>query len=159
MTSTRLAGSADWPRIWPLWQRVVSAGETYMWSPDTDRDTAERLWMAGEVFVVEIDGQVVATALLKPNQPGLGDHIANAGFMVDPDHAGRGIGRALAETVLAHARAAGYLAMQFNAVISTNTGAVKLWRSLGFEIVATIPAAFRHPTRGRVPIHIMYQRL
>ncbi|PPK69857.1 GNAT family N-acetyltransferase [Actinokineospora auranticolor] len=155
----RLAEPGDWARIWPLWHRVVAAGETYMWDPATDRDTAERLWMAGEVFVVEDGADVVATALLKPNQPGLGDHIANAGFMVDPDHAGRGIGRQLAVAVVEHARAAGYRGMQFNAVISTNTGAVALWTSLGFEVVATIPDAFRHPRLGPVPVHIMYRRL
>ncbi|GLZ38447.1 GNAT family N-acetyltransferase [Actinokineospora sp. NBRC 105648] len=155
----REASAADWPLIWPLWHRVVATGETYMWDPATDQDAAERAWMAGAVFVVEDGGVVVGTALLKPNQPGLGDHVANAGFMVDPDHAGRGIGRALAGHVLDAARAAGYTGMQFNAVVSTNTGAVRLWRSLGFEVVATIPGAFRHATLGRVPVHVMYRDL
>ena len=104
-------------------------------------------------------GTVVGTAELAPNFGGPGSHIANAGFMVDPAHAGRGIGRALARHVIATARADGYRAMQFNAVVETNTTAVALWRSLGFEVLATVPEAFQHPVKGFVGLHIMYLRL
>jgi GNAT superfamily N-acetyltransferase len=90
---------------------------------------------------------------------GPADHIANASFLVDPRHAGRGVGRALGEEVLTRARAEGYRAMQFNAVVETNTRAVALWQSLGLEIVATLPGGFRHPTRGHVGLHIMYREL
>jgi len=157
----REATAADWARIWPLWHRVVSAGETYMWAPDTSQDDARAAWMLpapAAVFVAEDGADLVGTALLKPAQPGLGDHIANAGFMVDPDRAGQGIGRTLAHHVLSAARAQRYQAMQFNAVVSTNTAAVGLWRSLGFEVVGTVPGAFRHAD-GLVDIHIMYRRL
>ena len=98
-------------------------------------------------------------AKLAPNQGGPGAHVANASFMVDPARAGSGIGRALGEHVLEIAREMGYRAMQFNAVVETNTRAVALWRSLGFEVLATVPEAFRHPTEGDVGLHIMYRRL
>ena len=49
--------------------------------------------------------------------------------------------------------------MQFNAVVETNTAAVTLWRSLGFEILATVPEAFDHRRHGLVGLHVMYQRL
>ncbi|MDQ3406496.1 MAG: GNAT family N-acetyltransferase [Actinomycetota bacterium] len=156
------ATSADWPRIWPLWHRVVAAGETIMWAPDTDEPTARALWMSptsAEVFIAEDDGEVVGTAMLKPNQPGLGDHVANAAFMVDPDHTGQGIGRLLAEYVVGRARQLGYHGMQFNAVVSSNVGAVRLWKRLGFEIAGTIPNGFRHATLGPVDIHVMYRAL
>jgi L-amino acid N-acyltransferase YncA len=158
----RFASEADWPAIWPIWHAVVAAGETYCWLPETDELAARELWMLpppAEVFVAVDSGRVVGTALLQPNKPGLGDHVANAGFMVDPGAQGRGIGRALAEHVLARARERGYLAMQFNAVVATNTGAVKLWRSLGFDVVGTVPEGFRHPWRGPVDLLIMYRRL
>ncbi|MGQ0840117.1 GNAT family N-acetyltransferase [Actinokineospora sp.] len=158
----RRASAADWPRIWPLWHRVVSTGETYMSAPDTDRETAAGVWLLpppAAIFVAEDGSDVVGTALLKPAQPGLGDHVANAAFMVDPDRAGQGIGRRLAEHVLDAARALGYTAMQFNAVVSTNTAAIALWTSLGFDVLATIPGAFRHARLGPVAIHVMFREL
>jgi len=156
----REATDADWPAIWPFWRRVIAAGETYSWDPATDEPTARELWMDGMVYVaVDDDGVVVGSANLKPNYGKLGDHIANASFLVDPDHAGRGIGRKLGEHVLAKAPTLGYRAIQFNAVVTTNEPAVRLWRSLGFEILATVPEAFRHPRHGLVGIHIMYRKV
>lgn len=159
----RLARAHDWASIWPIWHSVVSAGETYVWSPTTSEDDAHTFWMLSpraEVWVVddETDG-IVATATLKPNQQGLGDHVANASFMVDPSCTGRGVGRRLAEAVLDRARELGYQGMQFNAVVATNQGAVALWRSLGFDVVGTIPEGFRHATLGSVDLLIMYRKL
>jgi ribosomal protein S18 acetylase RimI-like enzyme len=111
------------------------------------------------VVAVDAGGTILGTAETHPNQGGPGAHVANAGFMVDPAHAGRGVGRALAVQVLEQARADGYRAMVFNAVVETNTGAVALWRSLGFEVLATIPEAFAHPTAGYVGLHVMHRRL
>ncbi|GAA5177229.1 GNAT family N-acetyltransferase [Rugosimonospora acidiphila] len=153
------ASAEDWPLIWPIWHRVVSSGETYCWDPDTDQTTARRLWMLpqpAEVWVAA-EETVVGTAVLKPNQPGLGDHVANASFMVDPDAAGRGVGRELGRHIIDRAKALGYRAMQFNAVVSTNERAVRLWQSLGFEIVGTVPRAYRHSRHGLVDLHVMHQ--
>ncbi len=102
---------------------------------------------------------IEGTYLLRPNQPGMGNHVANASFMVDPDRAGRGIGRALVEHCLVEARALGYLAMQFNLVVATNLHAIALWESVGFRIVGTLPRAFRHRELGFVDAHIMYRAL
>ncbi|MEU6335256.1 GNAT family N-acetyltransferase [Streptomyces cellulosae] len=157
----REASPDDWPRIWPFWHRIVAAGETYTWDPGTSEEDARALWMspAKRVFVVEDDdGTVVASACLAPNYGGPAARIANAGFMVDPDRAGRGIGRLLAEHVLAEARDAGYRGMVFNAVVETNP-AVQLWSSLGFTVLGTVPDAFDHPRHGRVGLHIMYRSL
>ena len=159
----RLARPDDWAGIWPIWRAVVRAGETYVWPPETDEADARTFWMLpapAEVWVVDDEPHgIVATATLKPNQQGLGDHVANASFMVDPSAAGRGIGRQLAEAVLARARELGYEAMQFNAVVATNERAVALWRSLGFDVVGTIPGGFRHATLGPVDLLIMHRKL
>jgi L-amino acid N-acyltransferase YncA len=157
----REAAADDWPRIWPFWRRIVAAGETYAWDPDTSEDAARALWMnpAKRVYVVEGEGGVVvASAYVTPNYGGPAARIANAGFMVDPDSGGRGIGRALAEHILAAAKADGYRGMVFNAVVETNP-AVGLWTSLGFTILGTVPDAFEHPRHGRVGLHIMYRAL
>jgi ribosomal protein S18 acetylase RimI-like enzyme len=158
----RRATDPDWPRIWPIWHRVVAAGDSYTWAPQTGEAAARVLWMLpppAEVWVAEADDHILGTALLRPNQPGLGDHVANAAFMVDPAGAGRGVGRRLAEHVIRRATESGYAAMQFNAVVATNTRAIGLWRSLGFDIVGTVPDAFRHAVYGPVDLHVMYRRL
>ena len=159
----RDATGDDWPAIWPFLHRIVAAGDTFSWDRDTDEERARAVWMhqppGRTVVAVDPDGTVLGTAQLHPNQGGGGRHVANAGFMVDPEHAGRGVGRALGEHVLDRARADGYRAMQFNAVVETNTRAVGLWRSLGFEVLATVPEAFHHPELGYVGLHVMYRRL
>ena len=159
----RDATPADWPAIWRFMRGIVAAGETFSWDRDRPEAAARAGWLAGPpartLVAVDDDGTVVGTAVTGPNHGGGASHIATASFMVDPAHAGRGVGRALGEAVFDHARGAGFRAMQFNAVVETNIAAVALWRSLGMEILATIPEGFRHPTRGFVGLHIMYQRL
>ncbi len=114
----------------------------------------------GRVYVaVDEDGTVLGSAELHPNQPAAGSHIANAGFMVAPSAAGRGVGRAMAEHLLEEAKDRGYRAMQFNAVVETNNRAIGLWRSLGFRILTTVPEAFEHPAEGLVGLHIMHRTL
>lgn len=160
----RDATAADWPAIWPFLRRVIAAGETYTWDRDTSEDRARAKWLhedgPGRAFVaVDAGGAIVGTAEAHPNQAGPGAHVANAGFVVDPDHAGRGIGRALAQHVIGQSRADGYRAMQFNAVVETNLAAIRLWQSLGFAIVGTVPEAFHHPVEGYVDLHVMHRRL
>jgi L-amino acid N-acyltransferase YncA len=159
----REATVADWPAIWPFWREIVRAGETYTMDAGMSSEQARAAWLrpppGRAVVAVDPDGTVLGCAKLGPNQGGPGAHVANASFMVDPAAAGRGVGRALAEHVLTLARADGYRAMQFNAVVETNTRAVALWRSLGFAVLATVPEAFRHPRHGYVGLHIMYRRL
>jgi len=159
----REATAEDWPAVWPFLREIIAAGETYTWARDTSEADARAKWMreppGRTVVAVDGHGTVVGTAEIHPNQGGAGAHVANAGFMVDPAHSGRGVGRRLAEQVLEQARADGYRAMQFNAVAETNTGAVALWRSLGFTILTTIPQAFDHPRLGPVGLHVMHRFL
>jgi L-amino acid N-acyltransferase YncA len=157
----RPATAADWPGVWAFLAPVLAAGETYTYPQDISEADARAAWLVPPPWraVVAVDGdRPVGIAKYGPNQPGRGAHVANASFVVDPAAAGRGIGRALAEHVVAAARAAGFRAMQFNAVVATNP-AVGLWQSLGFSILATIPEAFDHPTHGPVGLHVMHRFL
>lgn len=158
----REATDADWPAIWPIVEAVVRAGDTYCYDPDLDEATARSTWMLrepGRTFVA-LDGDVVlGTAKSHPNQGGPGAHVATASFMVDPRRAAHGVGRALAEFVLAWAGGQGFRAMQFNAVVETNTRAIRLWQSVGFEVVGTVPEAFEHPEFGFVGLHVMHRHL
>jgi ribosomal protein S18 acetylase RimI-like enzyme len=162
-TLIRDALPADWPAIWPLLRAVAAAGETFSWDRDISEERARLAWLhdppGRTVVAVDGAGTIVGTAETHPNHGGPADHVANAGFVVDPAWSGRGVGRALAGHVLDRARADGYRAMVFNAVVETNTRAVALWRSVGFEVLATIPEAFRHPTRGYVGLHVMHRAL
>ena len=143
----REATAADWPAIWPFFRRIVEAGETYAYDPEMDEAEAGAMWMVGPPgrTVVALDDA--------------GTVIGSASFMVDPEHSGRGVGRALGEHVLGWARSEGYRGMQFNAVVETNAAAVALWRSLGFEVIGTVPGTFDHPTEGYVGLIVLFRRL
>ena len=159
----REATDADWPSIWPFMRRIVVQGETYAYDRDLDEDKARQRWFPAApgytVVAVDDDGTMLGTAISGPNREGPAAHVATASFMVDPEAGGQGVGRALGEYVLDRARFEGYRAMQFNAVVETNTAAVALWESLGMEIIGTIPEAFHHPTKGYVGLHVMYRFL
>ena len=154
----RDATAADWAEIWPFLAAIVRAGETYTLPRDLDEAAARAFWMRACTLVAVDGATVLGTAKIVPNQDGPGAHVANASFMVDPAHAGKGVGRALGAAVLDRARADGYRAMQFNAVVETNP-AVRLWESLGFTVLATVPEAFHHPVHGYVGLHVMYRSL
>lgn len=161
MLEIRRATDADFDGLWEVFHEVVSGGDTYTYDPATTKEEARALWM-GEgkaTYVAILDGEVVGTYLLKANQPGLGSHVANAGYMVRRSAAGRGVGRAMCEHSLEEARQQGFQAMQFNAVVSTNAPAVALWQKMGFRIVGTVPKAFRHSRAGLVDLYVMHRFL
>ncbi|MEV8455078.1 GNAT family N-acetyltransferase [Streptomyces sp. NPDC052095] len=159
----REATPEDWSAIWPFFHEIVAAGETFTYPPDLGQEEARSWWLLQApnrtVVAVDAEGTVLGTAKMNNNQMGNGAHIASASYMVDPAHAGRGVGRALCEHTLEWARAEGFRAMQFNAVVETNVHAVGLYRSLGFEILGTLPEGFEHPREGFVGLHIMHCRL
>ena len=160
----REAGPEDWPGIWAILEPVIRAGETFTWDRDTAEDEARARWFKqapGRTFVAVASdtGAILGTGELHPNQGGGGSHVANAGYMVHPAQAGRGLARALCAYSLDAARGAGFRAMQFNAVVESNVRAVAAWKSMGFEVLATIPEAFNHPELGYVGLHVMYRKL
>ena len=155
----RRATAGDWPQIWPIFDATVRAAETYAYPSDLTPDSARDLWMEpppGQTVVLEDSGSILGTAKMGPNRPGPGNHIGTASFMVAPEARGRGVGRALAEYVVQWHRDEGYRGIQFNAVVETNVAAVRLWQALGFEIVGTVPGAFRSPSQGYVGLHVMF---
>ncbi len=156
----REATEDDWPRIHPVFAAVTAEGGTYVYPAGLSSAEAQALWMGQPRVVVAEDGdQLLGTATMGPNRPGRGAHIATGSFMVAEEARGRGVGRALGEHLVTWARDAGYRGIQFNAVVETNTAAVQLWRSLGFEVIGTVPGAFSHPEHGYVGLHVMFTSL
>lgn len=157
----RPATPEDASAIWAIIGPTIRAGETYALDRDMDEARALAYWLGPdrETFVAVEDGRVVGTYYLRANQPGGGSHVANCGYMTDAAATGRGIARRMAGDSLERARSRGFRAMQFNFVVSSNERAVRLWQSLGFEIVGRLPEAFRHPREGYVDALVMFRNL
>lgn len=155
------AGEEDKAPVLAIVQTVIREGKTYPYDPALTPEQIETVWFAPahQVFAAKEEDRILGTYYLKPNQPGLGDHIANAGFMVAPNAAGRGIGRTMLEDALARAKETGYRAMQFNYVVATNHGSLKMCRAAGFRELGRVPQAFRHPDHGLTDALILYREL
>jgi GNAT superfamily N-acetyltransferase len=161
MLKIRSALPTDFPAIWGIFQPIVAAGDTYAYGPDMTADEARGIWMKppAEPFVVDEDGRIVGTYSLRPNQPGLGNHVANCAYMTHPAARRRGIAARMCEHSLTIARERGFTAMQFNFVVASNEQAVRLWKKHGFAVVGEVPGAFRHRVRGAIAVLIMHRML
>lgn len=158
----RDANDEDWVEIWPIFHEVVQARETYAFEPAIGSEAARALWMErppSRTTAAVVEGRVVGSARMGPNRQGPGAHVGTASFVVASAARGHGVGRALAEDMVTWHRREGFHGISFNAVVETNTPAVALWRALGFEIVGTVPEAFRHPRHGLVGLHVMWLAL
>jgi len=158
----RPATEADFDAMWGIFRAHIASGETDVHGLDTTRTDGYDYWFAphAKTFVaVKGDERVLGMYRLQPNHTGRGAHVANAAYMVSPNAQGVGVGRLLGEHSIGEARRAGYLAMQFNYVVSTNSPAIHLWKRLGFSIVGTLPKAYRHGRLGYVDAYVMYQLL
>lgn len=153
---------ADWLAVWQLMEPIIRAGETYPYAMDMDEKGAKHMWLevTDRAYVAETgDGKIVGTYYLKPNQPTLGAHVANAGYMVSDNARGLGVATRMGRHSQEEALRRGYRAMQFNLVVRTNEASVHVWRKLGFEIVGVLPGAFLHPKDGYVDAYVMYKLL
>ena len=157
----RRATSNDLDKVLQIFQQVISQKTFYTYDENTSEETLRRSWVNPDylVHVADVEGQIAGAYIVKPNQPGWGSHVANTAYMVDSNFRGKGIGRKLTEHSLKIAKEAGFRAMQFNIVISTNENAVHLWKQYGFEIIGTIPEGFLHYELGYVDAYIFYKKL
>jgi L-amino acid N-acyltransferase YncA len=158
----REAQEADFPGIWPIFQEAIATGEAFVYPLTMSQEEGKKTWFSPlhRVFIATDSDTIVGTYRLRPNQPGLGSHIANAGYIVDPAYRKRGIASSMCEHSMETARAAGFRAMQFNFVVSTNERAVRLWQRHGFEIVGRVPQAFHRSAHGEfVDVFVMHRFL
>lgn len=157
----REATEKDFDDIWPIFSEIVSAGETYAYAQETNKNEALKIWiqLPQKTYVVEEDNQILGTYYIKTNQNGPGSHVCNCGYMVSPSARGKGLATAMCKHSQKIAEALGYKAMQFNFVASSNDGAIRLWNKLGFETVGRLPKAFKHPAQGYIDALVMYKWL
>ncbi len=152
----------DADAAWAIIEPIIEAGDTYTFAPGTPREQIVNWWFADghHCYAAEDEsGNVLGIFWLRKNQPGLGDHVCNAAYMVSPSAHGKGVGRQMGEYSLDESRRLGFTALQFNFVVASNTAAVRLWQSIGMEIIGTIPNAFRHKQNGPTDAYIMYREL
>ncbi|SDU15550.1 L-amino acid N-acyltransferase YncA [Pseudomonas pohangensis] len=162
MTTIREFNQADWPQVWQILEPVFRAGDTYSFPPDISEQEAFRAWVelpAATFVAADEQGQLLGSYYLKANQPGQGAHVCNCGYVVGAAARGKGIASAMCEHSQQEAIRMGFRAMQYNLVVSTNSGAVRLWQKHGFAIVGTLPQAFLHPSAGYVDAFVMYKSL
>lgn len=162
MPNIRRFRTEDWAQLWPLLQTTFASGDTYAYAPDSSEEEIHKTWIEAPLatyVACSDDGAILGSYMLKANQPGLGSHVCNCGYVTAADARGQGIASAMCEHSQAEARSFGFRAMQFNLVVSTNTGAVRLWQKLGFDIVGTLPGAFKHRQLGYVDAHVMFKQL
>jgi L-amino acid N-acyltransferase YncA len=157
----RLATEEDFDQIWPIFQEISEAGETYGYPRHTSKDQAIKLWIhiPRQTYILEEAGEILGTYFIKTNQAGPGDHVCNCGYMVSSMARGRGLATILCEHSQGVAIKLGYKAMQFNFVAASNEGAVRLWNKLGFVTVGRLPKAFNHPSKGYIDAMVMYKWL
>ena len=161
MTIRESRRSEDADAIWGILEPVIRAGETYALDRDLTREQALAFWFADghEAFVADDDGQIVGTYFMHQNQKGGGSHVANCGYVTAAAASGKGMARQMCSHSLEYAKSRGFRAMQFNFVVKSNERAVRLWQSLGFSIVGTLPEAFLHPVHGYTDVYVMYRTL
>lgn len=157
----RPATPNDADAIWAIVEPVIRAGETLTLDREMSEPDAIAYWLGAdkESFVAEEDGVILGTYYLRANQTGGGAHVCNAGYVTAAAAIGRGVARTMGLHSIAHAKAHGYRAMQFNFVVNSNVRAVGLWQSLGFEVVGRLPGAFDHPAEGFVDALVMFRAL
>ncbi len=161
-TKIRQMTDADWPEVWAMMQPVIRAGETYPYARDMTAAGAHKMWLdIPEASYVAADelGKLLGTYYIKPNQPTLGAHVANCGYIVAENARGHGVASRMCEHSQAEALRLGYRAMQYNLVVKTNEASVYLWKKMGFTIVGTLPGAFHHPAHGYIDAFILYKEL
>lgn len=162
MLTIRPFEAQDWSLVWPLLQTTIASGDTYAFAPDSTEADIYQAWInlsLATYVACDAQGHILGTYILKANQPGLGGHVCNCGYVVFPAAQGQGVASQMCEHSQKEAVKRGFIAMQFNLVVATNERAIALWQRMGFDIVGTLPGAFRHQKLGLVDAFVMFKTL
>ena len=161
MTVLQEFTDTKWNDLWSILKPIFQAGETYPYPQNITKDEAYKIWITNKhkVYVSQINNEITGSYYIKPNQPGLGSHVCNCGYVVSKKHRGKGIATQMCLHSQKTARDLGYKAIQFNLVVSTNKAALHLWKKLGFSIIGSLPLAFKSKNVDYVDAYVMYLTL
>ncbi len=128
-----------------IWDQVVEEGiafpQTEILDTDSGREFFSSQTYTGVAWDTDTD-EVVGLYILHPNNVGRCGHICNTSYAVRSDLRGNGIGETLVKDSLEKGKKFGFRILQFNAVVATNTNALKLYEKLGFVQLGVIPGGF-----------------
>lgn len=127
-----------------IWNKVVEDGIAFPQEEFLTKETGSEIFAEQTYCGVAVENEkVLGLYILHPNNIDRCGHIANASYAVDADCRGKHIGEKLVSDCLEQAKKAGFLVMQFNAVVESNIHARHLYERLGFVQLGTIPKGFR----------------
>ena len=152
----------DWSEVWAIIEPVFRSGTTYAFSPEITEEETKKVWVEApkSTYVCcDEDNNIIGTYYIKPNQPTLGSHVCNCGYIVDEKARGQGVASAMCKHSQEEAVKLGFRAMQYNLVVSTNEGAIRLWKKNDFKVVGVLPKSFNHNHLGFVDALVMYKQL
>lgn len=159
-TTIRRAVQDDLDPMWAIFQPLLAGGDAFPFGERFEKSTFQLHWFSSHpAYVACAGGKILGMYKMGANYPDHGAHVASATYAVAAQAQGKGIGRTLVEHSLAQARREGFLAMQFNYVVSTNAPAMALYRKFGFNIAGTLPQAFRHHELGLVDAYVLHRFL
>lgn len=129
-----------------VWNEIVEEGIAFPQDEPLDDITGDEFFQSQSYTGIAYDtdtGEVVGLYILHPNNVGRCGHICNASYAVRSDMRGKRIGAALVKDCIRKAKELGFGVLQFNAVVATNTAALRLYKNLGFTQLGVIPKGFR----------------
>ena len=144
--SVHAYGSADTAATIRIWNQVVEDGVAFPQEDFLDEESGDAFFREQSFTGIAVDadsGAVVGLYILHPNNIGRCGHICNASYAVERSQRGRGVGEALVRHCLEKGRELGFSILQFNAVVASNTYALRLYKKLGFVQLGVIPRGFR----------------
>ena len=128
-----------------IWNDVVTEGVAFPQTELLNEVSGLEFFNSQSFTGVAYDentNEIVGLYILHPNNVGRCRHISNASYAVKKDKRGHGIGELLVKNCLTKAKELGFKILQFNAVVATNTSALKLYKKLGFTQLGVIPKGF-----------------
>ena len=150
----------DIPFMMSIWNEIVEEGNAFPQMEQLTFEEAKSFFKSQTYTGVAVDGdEVLGLYILHPNNIGRCGHIANASYAVKKGCRGRNIGEKLVRDSMEQGKKHGFKILQFNAVVSTNTAAIHLYKKIGFHRLGVIPKGYMLQDGSYIDIILYYIEL